>query len=69
MNSDEMKGKVEKAKGYVKDKAGEVLNDPDLEAEGEVERGKGELQEGYGKAKRKVGEAVDDVADTIEDQD
>ena len=69
MDSDEIKGKAEKAKGYVKDKAGEVLNDPDLEAEGEMERGEGELREGYGKAKRKVGEAVDDVADTIEDED
>jgi len=69
MNSDEIKGKVDKAKGYLKDKAGEVLNDPDLEAEGEVEQGKGELREGYGRAKRKVGEAVDDVADTIKDDD
>ena len=34
MNRDEMQGKAEKAKGYIKDKAGEVLNDPDLEAEG-----------------------------------
>jgi uncharacterized protein YjbJ (UPF0337 family) len=67
MNKDEIRGKAEKAKGYVKDKAGEVLNDPDLEAEGEVEQGKGELREGYGKAKRKVGEAVDDIADELKE--
>lgn len=63
MNRDEMQGKAEKAKGYVKDKAGEILNDPDLEAEGEVERGKGTLREGYGKAKEKVGDAVESVKD------
>jgi len=76
MNRDEMQGKAEKAKGYIKDKAGEVLNDPDLEAEGEVERGKGALREGFGKAKEKVGNAVDaakdkarDVADDLTDDD
>jgi len=65
MNRDEMQGKAEKAKGYIKDKAGEILNDPDLEAEGEVERGKGTLREGYGKAKEKVGDAVESVKDKV----
>jgi uncharacterized protein YjbJ (UPF0337 family) len=65
MNRDEIKGKAEQAKGYLKDKAGQVMNDPDLEAEGEMERGKGELREGFGKAKRKVGEAIEDAGDAI----
>jgi uncharacterized protein YjbJ (UPF0337 family) len=69
MNRDEMQGKAEKAKGYIKDKAGEILNDPDLEAEGEVERGKGALREGYGKAKEKVGDTVDAVKDEFTDDD
>jgi uncharacterized protein YjbJ (UPF0337 family) len=63
MNKDEIKGKAEKAKGYVKDKTGELIEDPELEAEGEAERAGGELREGYGKAKRKVGEAVDKLTD------
>ena len=67
MNRDEIKGKAEKAKGYVKDKAGEILNDPELEAEGEVERGTGTLREGYGKAKRKVQEGIEDVAEQAEE--
>lgn len=67
MDRDEIKGKAEKAKGYVKDKAGEILNDPELEAEGEVERAAGTLREGYGKAKRKVNEAIDDLTDEDED--
>jgi len=67
MNRDEIKGKAEQAKGYLKDKAGQVMNDPDLEAEGEIERGKGELREGFGKAKRKIGEAIEDAGDAIKD--
>ena len=68
MNRDEIKGKAEKAKGYVKDKAGEILNNPDLEAEGEAERVAGTVREGYGKAKRKVREGIEDIADEAEQQ-
>jgi uncharacterized protein YjbJ (UPF0337 family) len=67
MNRDEIKGKAEKAKGYVKDKAGEIVNNPDLEAEGEAERASGTLREGYGKAKRKVQEGIEDVTEEAEE--
>jgi uncharacterized protein YjbJ (UPF0337 family) len=67
MNKDEMKGKVEKAKGYVKERVGKATNDPDLEAEGSAQRGAGAVQEGVGKARRKVGEAVKKVGDAIKD--
>ena len=68
MDREEIKGKAEKAKGYVKDKAGELLNDPELEAEGEIERGTGAVREGFGKAKRKVKEGVEDVAEAADDE-
>ena len=67
MNRDEIKGKAEKAKGYVKDKAGEILGNPDLEAEGEAERAAGTVREGVGKAKRKVREGIEDVAEKIDE--
>lgn len=67
MNRDEMKGKAEKAKGYVKEETGELINDPDLEAEGKAERAKGKIQESYGKAKEKVEETVDDLIDEEDD--
>jgi len=67
MNRDEIKGKAEKAKGYIKEEAGELLNDPELEAEGRSERTAGKLREGFGKAKRKVEETVDDAVDKIDD--
>ena len=68
MNRDELKGKAQKAKGFVKDKAGELMNDPELEAEGEVERAGGELREGFGKAKRKVKEGIEEIADKLDDE-
>lgn len=67
MNRDEIKGKAQKAKGYVKDKTGEILNDPQLEAEGEIERAAGTVREGVGRAKRKIQEGIEDVAEEAEE--
>lgn len=67
MNRDELKGKAEKAKGYVKEEAGEILNDPELEAEGKMERASGELREKFGEAKEKVSNAADDLIDDDEE--
>lgn len=61
MEREEMKGKIDRAKGYVKDKAGEISDNPELEAEGEAERAGGKLREDYGAAKRKVKDAADKV--------
>ena len=66
-NNDEMEGKWDQAKGWVKDKAGEATNNPDLEAEGEADRASGNAQESWGKLKRGVGDAVDSVGDAISD--
>jgi uncharacterized protein YjbJ (UPF0337 family) len=66
-NKDEMEGKWEQAKGWVKDKAGEATNDRDLEAEGEAQNAGGHAQESWGKVKRGVGDAVDSIGDAISD--
>jgi uncharacterized protein YjbJ (UPF0337 family) len=65
INNDEIKGKWEQAKGAVKDKVGEVTNDPELEAEGEAQNAGGKIQEGWGETKRKVSNAIEDVADAV----
>jgi uncharacterized protein YjbJ (UPF0337 family) len=67
-NHDEMEGKWEQAKGWVKDKAGEATNDQDLEAEGEAQNAGGHVQEGWGKLKRGVGDAVESVGDAIKNE-
>lgn len=64
-NKDEVKGKVDQAKGGLKETAGRVLNDRDLESEGTADRAGGELREGFGTARRKVGEAIEDIGDAI----
>ncbi|MFL6373253.1 MAG: CsbD family protein [Pyrinomonadaceae bacterium] len=66
-NHDEVEGKFEQAKGWVKDKAGEVSGDRDLEAEGEAQRAEGHTQEAWGGVKRGVGDAIKSVGDAIDD--
>lgn len=66
-NNDEVEGKWEQAKGWVKDKAGEVTGDRELEAEGETQRAAGNTQEAWGKVKSGVGDAVKAVGDAIDD--
>jgi uncharacterized protein YjbJ (UPF0337 family) len=63
MDKDRLEGKKERAKGFVKEKAGQITNDPDLEAEGKVEGVAGKIQEGFGKAKDKARDIVEDVTE------
>ena len=64
-NKDEIEGKLDKAKGSAKKGVGRVLNDRELESEGEADRMRGNVQQTFGKAKRKVGEAVEDLGEEI----
>ncbi|HMH50011.1 MAG TPA: CsbD family protein [Candidatus Acidoferrum sp.] len=61
MDKDRIEGKVDKAKGFVKEKVGQLVNDPDLEAEGAADRLKGEIKDTVGKAKDKVRDVVDEA--------
>ena len=65
-NEDEVEGKWEQAKGWVKDKAGEVTGDRDLEAEGEADRAAGKGQEAWGEVKSGVGDAIKGIGDAID---
>jgi uncharacterized protein YjbJ (UPF0337 family) len=64
-NRDEVEGKLDQAKGSVKETVGRTFNDRDLEAEGGADRAGGKVQEGWGTAKRKVGEAIEDIGESI----
>jgi uncharacterized protein YjbJ (UPF0337 family) len=64
-NRDELEGKLDQAKGAVKETVGRATRDRDLEAEGSVDRTGGKVQEGFGTAKRKVGEAIEDIGESI----
>ncbi|PTN36326.1 CsbD family protein [Desulfonatronum sp. SC1] len=52
---DEAEGKMHQAKGKVKEVIGKAVNNPDMEAEGNVEKLGGVVQEKVGDVKRAVG--------------
>ena len=64
-NKDEVKGKLRRAKGTVKEKVGRATNDPDMVQESKDDKAAGRTQETFGKARRKVGDAIKDVGDAI----
>jgi len=64
-NKDEIEGKGKQVKGAIKDKAGELTNNPDLEAEGKNERTEGKVQELVGEVRRNAASAIDKAAKVI----
>ena len=52
---DRAKGKFHEVKGNVKEKVGRATNNPDLEAEGEVENIGGKVQKKMGEVEKVLG--------------
>jgi uncharacterized protein YjbJ (UPF0337 family) len=65
MNRDERDGKAENVKGRVKEAAGIVTGDKELEKKGAEERAEGEARRSVGEARRKVGEAIEDFGKKV----
>ena len=59
MNKDQVKGRIEEATGKVKEVAGKVTGDKDLEQEGKVQNIGGKVQAGYGDLKEDIKTAVE----------
>jgi uncharacterized protein YjbJ (UPF0337 family) len=55
MARDEIEGKVHEVKGKVKEKAGQLTNNPDLEAEGQGEKIGGKVQKKIGQVEKILG--------------
>jgi uncharacterized protein YjbJ (UPF0337 family) len=53
---DKTTGKIHEIKGAIKQKAGEVTNNPSLEANGRGEKNAGKVQNFVGKIEKAVGE-------------
>jgi uncharacterized protein YjbJ (UPF0337 family) len=51
---DEIAGRVHEVKGTIKEKVGELTNDPDLEGEGIAERIVGKVQKKIGQVEKAV---------------
>ena len=65
MNRDELEGKKEQLKGKMKQAAGDLTDDDQLQDEGVADEAAGNVQEGFGRGRRKVGEAIEDIGKTI----
>ena len=65
MNRDERRGKAESVKGRVKESAGILTGDEDLEKKGADERLEGEAREAVGRARRKLGESLEDLGKRV----
>jgi len=65
MNRDEVEGKKENIKGRVKEAAGVLTGDEDLESEGARERSKGALRETKGRFRRTLGDAIEDFGKSV----
>ena len=52
---DKAKGKFHEVKGKIKEKVGRATNNPDLEAEGQVEKIGGKIQKKIGQVEKVLG--------------
>jgi uncharacterized protein YjbJ (UPF0337 family) len=53
--------KIDHMKGTAKEKAGQLKDDPDLEAEGKRDQAKGDVKKGVDNAAEKIERGVDKV--------
>jgi uncharacterized protein YjbJ (UPF0337 family) len=53
---DELEGNLHDLKGKVKQKAGQLVNDPDLEAQGQAEKIAGKIQKKVGQVEKVLGQ-------------
>jgi len=52
---DQLEGKLHEAKGATKQKVGEIINNPDLETEGQTEKVGGTVQKKVGQIEKVLG--------------
>jgi uncharacterized protein YjbJ (UPF0337 family) len=58
MNKDQVKGRVEEAKGKIKEVAGRTVGNPNLEDRGTVQKIGGTVQKNYGDLKQDVKDEI-----------
>lgn len=64
-NTNERRGKVDQAKGRIKQAIGALTGDEPLKAEGQVDETVGKLEEAVGHVARKTGDAIADVGKAV----
>ena len=64
-NKNERNGKVDQAKGKVKQAVGTLTRDDDLKAEGQVDETVGKVEAAVGRTSRKAGDAITRVGKAV----
>jgi uncharacterized protein YjbJ (UPF0337 family) len=64
-NKNERDGKIDQAKGRVKQAVGGLTANEDLKAEGRVDEAEGKIEEGVGKLKRKTVAAIEKIGEAV----
>ena len=59
MDKEHVKGAADKAKGAIKDAAGKITGDKELQAEGKMDKAKGEVRKSVGDVKDAARKATD----------
>lgn len=59
MNKDQVKGHIEEAKGKVKEVAGKLVGNKELEQEGIIQNAAGQVEAAYGDLKQNIKKAVE----------
>ena len=67
LKKNEIKGKARQIKGRVKEKAGEITGDPELQDEGTAERIEGKIQQKVGQAQAGAEKALKKVKSAVSD--
>jgi len=63
MNKDQVKGRMETAKGDIKEAAGKMVGNDRLKTEGQAEQAAGKVQSKVGDVKNDVGNAIKNAID------
>jgi len=58
MDKDRIEGAGKQAKGAIKDAAGKIIGDREMQAEGKLDKAAGKVQSGVGKAKDDLRDAT-----------
>jgi uncharacterized protein YjbJ (UPF0337 family) len=59
MNKDQVKGRVEESKGKIKEVVGKLLDDDDMEVNGNMQKNVGKVQASVGDLKQDIKERID----------
>jgi uncharacterized protein YjbJ (UPF0337 family) len=63
-----MSGKVDEAKGRIKEAAGDLTGDEKMKNEGRIDKAAGKIKQGAEKVADKMKDTVDKMKDTVKDQ-